>query len=304
MNPRKIVFLSALLCGTLFGAACSGDDAVLPGDAGSDANPSAEGAGNDVNSVVPIAADDPGAEGAASGSSGPTIRGKWILSSLVIDGASVALPPSPELGMQIDFGQMRGNGGCNTFGGSVDRGDDGSLTVGDLSMTEIGCDLLDFEQEYVDALVEANRWEADAGGITFRSDTAELRYVPGAPAAHLALLETEWTLDTIFAGEGIARTASTPDMSQPSVVLTIVGETATLRAEGCSDYELAIRYEEGQEGPILAPDTESLTEPDCTGSGNNVFAALDGIINATGFTVNENTLTLIGEPGELVSFRG
>lgn len=105
--------------------------------------------------------------------------GTWQLTGVSIDGSALVLPPY-ELTITIADGMIQGNAGCNTFGGTIDRGEDGSLALGDLAQTEMACEYLDFEIDYTTALLRADRWEATPDELAFVADGVRISYQPGA----------------------------------------------------------------------------------------------------------------------------
>ena len=113
----------------------------------------------------------------SGGSTSVSLAGTWQLTSLTVDSQSLALPPTP-LSITIADGTISGDAGCNTFGGTIDRGDDGALSVGQLVQTEMACEHLDFEIAYTAALMTANRWEATPDQVTFVADNASITYAP------------------------------------------------------------------------------------------------------------------------------
>lgn len=243
---------------------------------------------------------DPGGDGTR-----PSLAGLWELTDLTVDGVGVALPDGAALEMTIEAGRIGGSGGCNSFGGSIDAADDGTLSLVEVAWTEMACAQrarMDFESTYLGALVGVNRWEADPTGISFLSDGAILRYSPGADPIDLALEGTSWQFDTIFSGDGVARAASSTDQSVPQVSLTITGGSAVLSADGCDDVTFHVNHEGGAEGNLALPDPSQLQTGGC--DSPNMTDAIAGIEAATGYTISETRLTLIGLPGETISFAG
>lgn len=128
--------------------------------------------------VASCGSDPTAAGGADSDVDAPvSLDGSYELTDLTVDDEPVLLPPTP-LTMSISDGAIQGDAGCNTFSGSIDRSDDGSLTLGQLVQTEMACEHLDFEITYTAALLSADRWEASDGGIAFVADNARITYTP------------------------------------------------------------------------------------------------------------------------------
>ena len=236
----------------------------------------------------------------------PTIAGTWVLTALTIDGTEVALPADRSFDLNIDQGQIGGSGGGNTFGGAIDNADDGTMSIVELSWTEMACEplsILDFEIEYLTALSAVTKWEADPDGITFGSATVSIRYEPGAQPVHLPLVGSTWTFDTILSGDGVSRAASSTDLSLPEVTLVIGADSGTLSSSDCGTLTFPFNYEDGRDGNVSIPDRELADLQSCDGD-SNMTAAVSGILAASGFMIDESRLTFVGQAGETVGFRG
>ncbi len=302
MSPRRILFLLAgLAAATLLLAACGGDgdDDVSASDPSTSGL--ADGDGGDAASG-----------GAASGgATRPWIGGTWALQSVTDGDAPVAIPTGAPLELTIAGpDQIDGDAGCNAFSGRIDAPfdgdrDGGSLSISDMSWTEMGCDNLDFEGVYLDLLMQVDQWElAPPSGLVFRGDGVELVYSIGDPPAELSLQSSTWILDTVFDGEGMERTASSVRVDKPDVTMTVAGETLTLAADGCAPIEVAVEADDGTGGPFLVAEPESLAGlVDCDDPESNLVTAIDGVAIATGYQSFDGRLTLIGLPGETLSFR-
>ncbi len=306
---RRLPMLVALLAVlAVVAAACGSDDTST--EAGSDASdPSDESDASD-ESDDNNAGDGAGDGGdAASGGTRAWIAGSWVLQSATGPDGPLALPPV-ELDLTITGpDQVEGNAGCNSFGGTIsapfdDDADAGPLTLDELFITEMACEYLDVELAYVDLLTSVDRWElAPPSGLIFRGEGVELVYGIGAAPAEVPLEQTLWVFDTIFDGEGVERTASSTRSDKPEVTATFAGGVLTVEADDCGPIEIAVTYEPGAaDGPLAVADG---TEPvaDCDDPESNLVAAIDGIVAASGFQIFDGRLTLIGLPGETVSFR-
>lgn len=278
-------------------AACGDDDPTADPGAGTDAGGGDAGDGGD------------GAAGAAEGSgTGPTIAGTWRLTSLSVGGEGVDVPEPPPT-ITVEQGTISGSGGCNQFSGTIDRADDGGLSIANLASTEMACDLLDFETTYLPALGSADAWSASPDGITFTGPDVAAVYAPVAPEAPAPLTGTTWVLDTVYSGEsGPNRTASSTDPSDEPARLVIDGDSATVTG-ACDDVALTVTHEDGVGGNFAveqADATGSAADQGCEatdGVGVNQRAALDGLQNATGYMIDGQRLVFIGLEGETVGFR-
>ncbi len=250
--------------------------------------------GTDSGSDRSIGA-DPGAGGTR-----PSVAGDWIIAALVVDGEATTLPDG-DIDMTIAGGEINGTLGCNSFFGSIDAADDGSVTMGALGQTEMACmeeDRMEFEATYGQALSSVRAWAVDPAGLTLSSDTVEIRYRSAPPAVNLPLVGTVWNFDTIYEGVGVDR-AATNRSKMAGVTLTIDGSEATLVGPGCVGTVISVEYDGGSEGEFrTGAGGDLVTSEECAIVGD----ALAGLVDATGFMIDENRLTFIGEPGETVGF--
>lgn len=234
----------------------------------------------------------------------PSIAGPWDLEAVTIDGTDVPIPPTARVALEIEQGRISGQGGCNSFGGQIDAADDGRLALIDLSWTEMGCEFLEFETIYLPALAKSTAWSVSPTGLTFLGPDSELRYRAGPAPVHLPLSGIDWRFDTVFSGEGVGRTASTPDMTRAEVVLRIAEGTATLASSDCGTVTIAIDAQEGRDGAFIVADNATGQRPQCDDASSNLLVAFDAMVASTGFMIDQQRLTLIGLPGETVGFIG
>lgn len=273
---RPVVVMCTLLL-ALVAASCGGDEATITGD------------GDPID----------GGDGTVS----PV--GDWVLTSLTIDGAPVVIPDDPPFDMTMEAGVIGGLGGCNRFGGELQIDPDGTMTITNLAMTEMACQplsLLDFESAYVGALSRADSWAVTPTDLVLTGADVELRYAVAPDVVPLALEGTTWIFDTIFAGAGIERTASTPPLDRAEVTLVIEGGTAVLGADDCGEVSFPLAHEDGIDGNI-ALDADARPKAPCGEGSSNLPLALESVYASTGFALTEGRLTLIGLEGETVGFR-
>ncbi|MCR9120951.1 MAG: META domain-containing protein [Phyllobacteriaceae bacterium] len=122
------------------------------------ANEMAEGAGQALQNAAEGAGEalDGAAETAqnalaAVGLSGPLSGTRW------------ASPDSDAAFVAFDAGTISGNGGCNTFTGSYETGEDGALTVGSLASTRMACEaeIMTAETAFLAAIGSASGYSVD-----------------------------------------------------------------------------------------------------------------------------------------------
>ena len=250
--------------------------------------------------VLVAAACGDDAETVTSDDSGtrPSLVGDWILRSLAVDGEEVPLPDG-ELEIAIELGRIAGNLGCNSFFGEIDAAEDGTLTIGAIGQTEMACledGRMEFESSYGRALSSVTVWSVDPGGLTLSGDTVEIRYEQAPPAVDLPLEGTVWHFDTIYSGEGVDR-AATNRADMEGFTLVITGTEAVAAKDGCDDLGYTVETSGGRDGAATVVAAEG-DEPSCEIMA--VFA--DAFPGSTGFMIEEQRLTFIGEAGETVGF--
>jgi len=298
MSPRRLlVLLAGLACTAILLAACGSDDDDVSAE-----EPGASGLPDDGDGT---------SDGAASGgATRPWIGGTWVLQSVTDAGTTVAIPTGASLELTIAGpDEIAGDAGCNRFGGRIDAPfdgdrDGGTLSISEMFWTEMACDNLDFEGVYLDLLMRVDQWElAPPSGLVFRGDGVELVYGIGEAPPELTLESSTWILDTVFDGEGMERTASSVRVDKPDVTMTVSGQTLTLTSDGCAPIEVAVEADDGTGGPFLVADPDSLAGlVDCDDPESNLVTAIDGVAIATGYQSVDGRLTLIGLPGETLSF--
>ena len=125
------------------------------------------------NSEPPVA-ERPGSE--------TPIGGNWALASLVVNGEQVELPDTP-IGISITANDIGGYDGCNQFSAALEApattSTSGTVALGQIIATRAACfgDVFDFNEAYVSALTQIDKWELDqAGTLTISGNSAELTY--------------------------------------------------------------------------------------------------------------------------------
>ncbi len=293
---RSIVAVLALVGLALFLAACGSDDDASTTDAGAGDTPSTPDQGD-------------GDAAAGGGATRPWIAGDWVLQAATGPTGPLDLPAGAVIDLSIAGpDSVGGNAGCNSFGGSISAPFDGDRDGGPLSfdgvaMTEVACELLDFESAYVELLFGATEWElSPPTGLILRGDGIELVYGVGEPPTPLPLEGTIWLFDTVFDGEGMERTASTPRLDKDQVSVVLRDGVATVGSDDCGQIEIAVDYDAAATGgPFTVVDPAAATVA-CDDPESNLPTAVAGVVSSTGFQIDDGRLTLIGLPGETVSF--
>ena len=114
-----------------------------------------------------------------SAGTNPLIGTIWQLTAMSEGDLDAPITPNAQVTLEFDAGgQVGGNAGCNTFGGSYTV-DAETIEFGDLFSTLMACadmDVMEVEQRYLDALNTANRFaiEGDQLTIWYGDDDARL----------------------------------------------------------------------------------------------------------------------------------
>ena len=110
------------------------------------------------------------------------IDGNWELASLVVNGEQVELPNTP-IDISITANGIGGYDGCNQFSAALEApattSTSGTVALGQIIATRAACfgDVFAFNEAYVSALTQIDKWELDqAGTLTISGNSAELTY--------------------------------------------------------------------------------------------------------------------------------
>lgn len=128
------------------------------GDLADVTNEVAEGAGDALQDA---------AGGAGEALEGAAETAQDVLAAVGLSGAlngtRWASPDSDSAFVAFDAGTISGNGGCNSFTGSYETGEDGALTVGPLASTKMACEaeIMTAETAFLAALGSASAYSVD-----------------------------------------------------------------------------------------------------------------------------------------------
>ena len=115
---------------------------------------------------------------------------------------------------------------------------------------------------------------------------------------HQPLEGTDWHFDTIYSGEGPDRAAENrADME--GVTLVIVGGEAVLVGPECAGSVSTVEHDGERDGAFVVTREGDLNDgPACA----VVALASAGLAESSGFMIDENRLTFLGDAGETVGF--
>jgi heat shock protein HslJ len=222
----------------------------------------------------------------------------------VLDADSVALlepeaPPTANVTIVFDGGDLSGNAGCNTYGGTY-QADGSDLTIHVGAMTEMACEepLMALEAAFLAALGDVTTFHETVDGLTLTGGATTLTFATEPPAEPLPLTGTTWVLTSIATGDAVSSTVAGTEVS-----LDLADDGQASGTAGCN------RFSGGYEvdgtslgfGPLAATkmfcDEEGVMEQE-----QSVFAALEA---SRSFTIDGSTLTLADESGAmLLTFEG
>jgi heat shock protein HslJ len=114
----------------------------------------------------------------SGGSTSPAdLNGTWVLDGSSIDALSADAPSGTDVTITFADGNANGSAGCNTFSGSYEAADDGSLTFGPLASTMMACDdpVMTLETAYLGALGNVSSFSVE-GDLTLSAGSMTLTY--------------------------------------------------------------------------------------------------------------------------------
>jgi heat shock protein HslJ len=162
--------------------------------------------------------------GGSGGSDLASPEGTWQL----VEGSDAAGAFTPVDGyavtVDIDAREVRGNAGCNTYGGAVTR-DGGGLAFADLFQTEMACAdpaPMQIETRYLAALGAVTGFAIEAGSLVLNGAGVRLVFAPagsgsaaggggsgtGGPSTDLSDAAGEWALDSLVEGDAVSHEAN------------------------------------------------------------------------------------------------
>ncbi|MFE0641069.1 META domain-containing protein [Streptomyces sp. NPDC058877] len=242
-----------------------------------------------------------GTEGGAGSAGGdlaspdlPVVGTHWTVDAVTVDGRRSVAPAGARI--DVEEGRVRGNSGCNAFGGSVAvRGD--VLTVSSVEATEIGCsaERQRFEAELLKAFSGPLKGSLKGGALRLASpdgrNELELTAEPAAP-----LTGTTWKIDGLLSGDG-ETVSSLPADSGAKAKLVVGADGRVTGNLGCNDFSASVRID-GAARTLTVEGPAATTRMICTGPQmeleTKLYELLDGPLD---YRLNHRTLTLTDGSG-------
>lgn len=154
----------------------------------------------------------------------------------VLDADSVALlepeaPPTANVTIVFDGGDLSGNAGCNTYGGTY-QVDGSDLTIQVGAMTEMACEepLMALESAYLAALGGVERFTVDDASLTLDGEV-RLVFFEEVPPEPLPLVGTTWDLASIYAGDTVSSVVAGSQLT-----MALADDGSVSGTAGCDTY--------------------------------------------------------------------
>jgi heat shock protein HslJ len=103
----------------------------------------------------------------------------WVLDS---DSTGSLVDPAPSdarVDIRFQDGELRGNSGCNTYGGPYEADGDGSISFGAMSVTAMACveePRMALESAYLQALGTVSGFQLTDGGLVLTGGAVALTF--------------------------------------------------------------------------------------------------------------------------------
>jgi heat shock protein HslJ len=169
------------------------------------------------------AAPSPGTDAAVDGS--------WQLTSGRTAAGGIPILADRPITLTVEGSSIGGTAACNSYGGRL-AGSAGRIRVEELGMTAMGCeaDVMASEAAYTSALSSISQIGRDGAELVLLGQDVELRFValPAPPTAEL--VDTSWTLETVFVGDVAAAAAGEPAR------LTLRSDGTFTGSTGCRSF--------------------------------------------------------------------
>jgi putative lipoprotein len=176
------------------------------------------------------------------------LDGEWRLISGTVDGQAIPVPAVAPISLKLSGSAVTGSGGCNSYGGSAQRSDDG-ISFGSLSQTDIGCQepLATAERLFMAALGRVERGTRDGAGLRLSGSGVVLTFGPIVPTPDSQLVGTLWRLESIM-NAGTAMSASGSDQA----TLRFGADGILRGSTSCGDFAVGFATNEpsARIGPI------------------------------------------------------
>jgi heat shock protein HslJ len=222
----------------------------------------------------------------------------WVLDDASIAGLVDEVPPGVQVTVMFEDGQAHGTAACNSYGGTYQAGDDGSLSFDGFAVTEMACEqpLMTVESAYLAALNDVNSFRIE-GSLVLTGDGVTLTFAKESPSEPLPLVGTTWRLTTFAAADVVSSV-----ISDTEITATFSGDDTVAGSAGCNRFSGTY----ASTGNTLSFSPLAATKMRCAGE---VMAQESAFVDAMGavasFSIQGTRLLLLDDDSALLlSFDG
>ena len=107
----------------------------------------------------------------------------WVLDDATRGALAEEAPEASDITLEFaDDGTVSGNAGCNTYSGSYEADDQGSMSFGQAAMTQMACGeaVMALESNYLQTLGQVTAFAIDEGNLIMQAVNVQLTYGPQA----------------------------------------------------------------------------------------------------------------------------
>jgi len=237
-----------------------------------------------------------------------SLEGREFWSVQVVeDGSDRELVPGTRIQIRFQEGNVGASAGCNSLGGQASFDGD-TLVVGDMSMTEMGCDPARHAQDefVVKLLGSSPAVSIDGDNLTFATATITMEMVDSSVAnPDLPIVETVWDVTGFIDGDVAMSIAA---QSQGFVVFE--NDSTLTGFDGCGDFTASVELSDGSIGGPVEGDAEvqfglmdRLSAAGCPDFevADRMHAVLES--NDATITIDGQNMTMMARSGEGITFR-
>jgi heat shock protein HslJ len=230
-------------------------------------------------------------EPSASGANPAALTGvSWQLDAASMKTLAAQAPQNVTILIEFADGQVSGQSGCNTYGGSYTADSDGSMTFGQFHSTLMACepDLAALEQAYLQALGQVTTFSV-LDTLTLSGDGPTLTFAKAPATQSAPLVGTDWDLTAIVNGDSVSSV-----IARTHATLTLADDGTASGSGGCNTFHGA--YETTGDALTFGPlaTTRKLCDE---GLMSLEHAYLTALGNTATYAIEGNTLTLLDSSG-------
>ncbi len=226
----------------------------------------------------------------------------WVLQKMTVGGVPSKPLPASKPTISFQAGEMRGRTPCNSFSGDYTAKADGTFRNEGMNVTEMACDHMQLETDFLTVLSKANHFVVKTGVLVLSDGTPEnsLTFIPHRPHA-FPLRGTKWML-THFSESDADSESATSVLRDHAIDLQISAERASGSA-GCNQFHCDVKIiEGGRLNFVQLASTKKLCADEVMRQEDRLFGTLPKM---TRYTIRENILQLSSEEGNLgLQFEG